>query len=111
MVDGLSCFAQMRAQINRRSLMLTQGQFGNVQAWYRPGTTDENALIEVLVKRAYRRPSIGFDVRAGEHWLDLGANIGAFALYCKARGASAACYEPLADNFAILLKNAEPFPC
>ena len=85
--------------------------FGAMQAHYRPGTTDVNALKEVLVKCAYRQPTVGFDVEAGEHWLDLGANIGAFALYCQSKGATATCYEPLPANFALLQKNVPQFEC
>jgi len=93
--------------------MLKQGRFGKdkIKAWYRPGTTDENALIEVLDKRAYRRASAKFDVEAGEHWLDLGANIGAFALYCKSKGAKVISIEPMQDCFDILIKNTEPKRC
>ena len=32
--------------------------FADMQAWHRPGTTDQNALKEVLVKRAYRQPTV-----------------------------------------------------
>ena len=85
--------------------------FADMQAWHRPGTTDQNALKEVLVKRAYRQPTVGFDVEAGEHWADLGANIGAFALYCQSKGATAECYEPLPSNFALLRKNVPQFAC
>jgi len=94
-------------------MQLKQGQFGKakIKAWYRPGTSDENALIEVLEKRCYRRASANFDVEAGEHWLDLGANIGAFALYCKAKGATAECYEPMLDCFSILKKIVRTFRC
>jgi FkbM family methyltransferase len=90
---------------------LKQGTFGKdkVKAWYRPGTSDENALIEVISKKAYRRGSVGFDVEPGEHWLDLGANVGAFALYAKSKGAKATCYEPMPDCFAILQKNVPEF--
>ncbi len=90
---------------------LKRGTFGKdkVKAWYRPGTSDENALIEVIGKKAYRRGSVGFDVAAGEHWLDFGANIGAFALYCKSKGAIATCFEPMPDCFEILKKNVPEF--
>ncbi len=80
-------------------------------AHYRPGTTDEAVLREVLENRSYRRASMGFDVKAGERWLDLGANIGAFALYCRTRGATAECYEPDPGNFKVLRLNAPGFNC
>lgn len=88
-------------------MQLKQGKFGKakIAAWYRPGTTDVNALIEVLDKRAYRRASVGFDVERGEHWLDLGANIGAFALYCKSKGATCVSYEPDPECYKVLTKN------
>lgn len=85
--------------------MLNNRDIGGIKAYYRPDTSDERALIEVIEKTTYRRKGIGFDVEAGEHWLDLGANIGAFALYCKLRGATAECYEPQPDCFSILKKN------
>jgi FkbM family methyltransferase len=54
---------------------------------------------------------MNFDVEKGETWLDLGANIGAFALYAFTRGASmVTCYEPDADNFALLLENLRQTP-
>jgi len=91
---------------------LKQGTFGKdkVKAYYRPGTSDENALIEVINKKAYRRASIGFDVMPGERWLCMGSNIGAFALYAKSKGAkSVTCYEPMTDCFEILKKNVPEF--
>ncbi|MGC3997490.1 MAG: FkbM family methyltransferase [Anaeromyxobacter sp.] len=51
----------------------------------------------------------GFTIDRGEHWLDLGANIGAFALHCQLRGATADCYEPDPDCFTLLAKNAAGF--
>jgi FkbM family methyltransferase len=78
---------------------------------FRKGTSDERVLTEVLEKRCYRRASVSFDVEAGEHWLDAGANIGAFALYCKARGAEPECYEPDPECFALLKRNVPEFRC
>jgi len=80
-----------------------------ITARYRPGTSDERVLREVVIKATYRRPTLGFDVRPGEVWLDLGANIGAFALYCKTNRASAVCYEPDPDCFALLAMNVPDF--
>lgn len=88
--------------------------FEGLKVHYRPGikndpSSDEQALEEVLVRRAYRRTRSGFDVEQGERWLDLGANIGAFALYCRLRGAQAVCYEPEPGCFGLLQKNAKGF--
>jgi len=70
---------------------------------YRAGTSDERVLREVLFKSPYRRKRLNFDVEAGETWLDLGANIGAFALYCRMR--EAAGYEPDPGCFKLLEQN------
>lgn len=80
-----------------------------IQAYYRPRTSDINVLDEVITKAIYRRAGIGFDVLPGERWLDLGAHIGAFALYCRLKGATAECYEPDRENFEILRINAPDF--
>jgi FkbM family methyltransferase len=80
-----------------------------ITAYFRPGTSDAFVLDEVIEARIYRRKRINFDVEKGEHWLDLGANIGAFAIYCKLRGAKATCYEPDPACFHILQLNAPSF--
>lgn len=78
-----------------------------VVVYYRPGTNDEAVIKEVLEGRCYRRPSVRFDVRRGERWLDLGAHIGSFGLYALARGASVVCYEPEPDTYRMLSLNME----
>lgn len=85
--------------------------FGNIPARYRDGTTDEKVLREVVDRAGYKRQSMGFDVESGEHWLDLGSNIGAFAIYCKIKGATADCFEPDKECFQLLKRNAEGFDC
>jgi len=76
-----------------------------IEMEYRPGTTDENALKEVTERRCYRRKTADFDVERGEHWLDLGANIGSFAAYVFLNGGTASCYEPDSENFEMLKRN------
>src|ERR1700692_1595491 len=82
-----------------------------VTVYYRKGrgepSSDEQAIAEVLVRRCYRRARLGFDVEPGESWLDLGANIGAFAAYCRLQGAVVTCYEPDPENFEILKLNVD----
>lgn len=75
-------------------------------AYYRADTSDERVLTEVVKNRIYRRVRLNFDVEGNETWLDLGANIGAFALYCQSRHARAVCYEPDPKCFEILKMNA-----
>jgi FkbM family methyltransferase len=80
-----------------------------ITAYFRPNTSDICVLTEVIEQRIYRRARIDFDVKKGERWLDLGANIGAFAVYCRIKGATAVCYEPDSDCFEILKLNAPRF--
>ena len=89
-------------------MKLVKSEFGEVSAWHREGG-DAAILKEVIVNACYRRKSVGFDVMSGETWLDLGANIGAFALYCKSKGAQATCFEPDLDCFDILKRNVPKF--
>lgn len=74
--------------------------------YYREGTTDEKVIKEIFSDRAYRKPSIGFEIGAGDVWLDLGAHIGCFARYALVEGAETVyCYEPEPSNFELLQKN------
>lgn len=73
----------------------------------RPDSSDTDVIKEVIERRCYRKPSIGLTVEEGEHWLDLGANIGTFAALCYLSGATATCYEPEPTCFGILKKNAK----
>lgn len=73
---------------------------------YREGTSDERVIKEVLDTKCYRRKQDGFDVKPGERWLDLGANIGAFAAYALCLGARhVECWEPDPDCFELLKKS------
>lgn len=85
--------------------------YGQIPVTYRPNSSDERVLAEVIDRRDYHKPRAKFDVEPGEHWLDLGANIGAFAVYCKLRGATCECYEPEPGNFTLLKRNADGFAC
>lgn len=69
----------------------------------RPYSSDEKAIQEVVVEGCYRRKY--FNVEAGERWLDLGANIGAFSCYALSRGASVWAYEPEPTNAQLLDNN------
>lgn len=84
---------------------------GGAKIWVRPGTSDERCALENLEQQVYRRKTLGFEVLPGETWLDLGANIGAFAVYCRQQGATAVCYEPEPGCFRILERNAGRFKC
>jgi FkbM family methyltransferase len=47
----------------------------------------------------------GFLPQAGDQIVDIGANIGVFALWAARKGASVTCYEPGPDTFPCLVRN------
>lgn len=78
---------------------------------HREGTTDEKVIEEIFEKKAYRKPSIGFDVEPLDVWLDLGAQIGCFSVWAADRGAKHIyAYEPEPSNFALLKVNTKELP-
>jgi FkbM family methyltransferase len=77
----------------------------DLEVYIRPETTDIKVIDEVLKTTVYEKPKLGFRVEPGDHWLDLGGNIGTFALFALARGATVVTCEPEADNLKMLEKN------
>lgn len=74
----------------------------------RHGTQDQQVFDEVIVGNQYRLP----DKLPSDHLIiDIGANIGAFAVACLLRGAgTVVCFEPSVENFAQLSKNLAAWP-
>jgi FkbM family methyltransferase len=67
---------------------------------------DARVIDEIVLQKAYERPRLGFGLRSGECWLDLGANIGAFSVWAsRKRGAHVIAVEPIAENIALLKQN------
>lgn len=67
---------------------------------------DARVVDEIVLHKAYERPRLGFGLRSGECWLDLGANIGAFSVWAsRKRGAHVIAVEPIAENVALLKQN------
>jgi FkbM family methyltransferase len=52
----------------------------------------------------------GLVPQKGEHVIDIGANIGVFALWASKKGASVTCYEPGPETFECLVLNAAGRP-
>lgn len=69
----------------------------------RPGTSDEQAIKEVVTGKGYQRKY--FPIEQGERWLDLGANIGAFSCFAAQKGAVVTAYEPEPENAALTRLN------
>jgi FkbM family methyltransferase len=62
--------------------------------YYRPSTSDIKTIMEVVERCVYEKKY--FQIQKGEHWIDLGGNIGAFTLLALSKGATVDVYE--ADN-------------
>jgi FkbM family methyltransferase len=62
--------------------------------YYRPNTSDIKTIMEVIERGVYEKKY--FQIERGEHWIDLGGNIGAFTLLALSKGATVDVYE--ADN-------------
>ena len=84
-----------------------EGRAGKGEIYIRPDTTDMNIVKEVIINETYKKTRFGFQIEEGERWLDLGAHIGAFAIYCSLKGVSSVtCYEPMKSNYDMLVRNA-----
>lgn len=64
---------------------------------------DMNIATEIFIRKTYGRK--GWLPEPGDVWLDLGANIGIFALWAHIHGAACVCYEPEDSCFQLLSKN------
>lgn len=88
---------------------LDQIEVAGLKFWIRPDTSDIKAIRECVGtngrSRTYDRYKHG--PAAGEHWLDLGANIGAFTVLAASRGAVVDAYEPDPVSFAIAAMNVK----
>ena len=62
-----------------------------------------NTAVEVAAGE-YATP--GFDISPGDSVVDVGANVGAFAVLAASRGARVTAYEPHPETFAYLEHNA-----
>jgi len=78
---------------------------------FRNGTSDIQAIEEVVAKNSYERkrvsghPNLKFEIESGESWVDIGGNIGAFALLAASKGARVLSFEPDPENYALLCYN------
>lgn len=69
----------------------------------REGTSDEKTFQEVIVRNVYEKRY--FKIKKGEKWIDLGGNVGAFALKAISKGAIVDVYEPDPFNCKMIEKN------
>ena len=82
---------------------LKQKRHNNIKFIFRDGTSDIKTFDEVIVKDAYQKRD--FRIQQGEHWLDLGGNVGAFSLLAISKGATLDVYEPDPFSCKMIEKN------
>lgn len=75
----------------------------NLKFLVRPESSDEKTFKEVIQKHSYEKTY--FEILSGEHWLDLGGNVGAFAVKACAAGARVTVFEPDPFNCQMIKKN------
>jgi FkbM family methyltransferase len=74
----------------------------------RHGTQDKEVYEDVLLKNQYRLPE---QIDKDSLVIDIGANIGAFAVACLLRGAgTVVCFEPCEKNYLQLSLNVRGWP-
>lgn len=99
----------MRREIVPANSPTEEVQIGRHRLAIRPATTDRDICDAVLRKREYDRyldPPTREDV-----WLDVGANLGAFALSVAPCVRWIYCAEPDPENFNLLLRNLHANEC
>jgi len=73
--------------------------------YYRPNTSDIKTIMEVVDRDVYQKKY--FKREAGEHWIDLGGNIGAFTLLALSKGATVDVYEADNEHCELIKMNLE----
>tara|TARA_R100001594_G_scaffold127883_1_gene165895 strand:- start:493 stop:1173 length:681 start_codon:yes stop_codon:yes gene_type:complete len=84
-------------------MIIKQKTHKGIKFLFREGTSDEKTFDEVIVRNVYEKKY--FTINRGEHWLDLGGNVGAFALLALSKGATVDIYEPDPFNCKMIEKN------
>lgn len=74
--------------------------------------SDAAVVDEVVRRRAYERPRLGFVIREGDRVLDCGAHVGAFSVWAeKKRGALCLGVEASSASFALASENLRANGC
>lgn len=91
---------------------LHQYKYNSHPVFYRPGTSDYGLIYEILVLKGKKAEYYVPTEIAPTAILDIGANIGVTSVWLTKKFPAAKIYafEPLPENFNILLKNTSPYP-
>lgn len=78
-------------------------EYEGIKFYARKGTSDKKTFDEVIINNVYETKE--FKILTGEHWIDLGGNVGAFTLQAISKGATVDVYEPDPFNCKMIEKN------
>jgi len=84
-------------------MIIKQKTHKGIKFLVREGTSDEKTFNEVIVNNTYQKKD--FKIKKGEHWVDLGGNVGAFAVLALSKGATVDIYEPDPFSCKMIEKN------
>ena len=84
-------------------MIIKQKTHKGIKFLVREGTSDEKTFNEVIVNNTYQKKD--FKIKKGEHWIDLGGNVGAFAVLALSKGATVDIYEPDPFSCKMIEKN------
>lgn len=82
---------------------MRQTEHNGIKFFYRDDTSDLKTFEEVVVRDVYQKK--GNKIQNGEHWMDCGGNVGAFAVLACSKGAKVTVYEPDPFNCKMIEKN------
>lgn len=84
-------------------MILKKTEVNGIGYYYREGFSDQKTFLEVIGSDTYQKK--GMEIKAGEHWMDCGGNVGAFTLLACSKGAQVTVYEPDPFNCEMIEKN------
>ena len=84
-------------------MIIKQKTHKGIKFLVREGTSDEKTFNEVIVNNTYQKKD--FKIKKGEHWIDLGGNVGSFAVLALSKGATVDIYEPDPFSCKMIEKN------
>ncbi len=84
-------------------MIIDKLKYKDIEFLSRQGYSDEKAFNEVIKGNTYESNEL--KIEKGDHWIDLGGNVGAFTILAISKGATVDVYEPDPYNCRMIEKN------
>ncbi len=99
-------FRALRDRLNLIKAPLVEHPLRNgLTFWCRPGSSDLMSVWDIFSRQKHSDYLRGHALPPAAVVVDIGANIGTFAILCAAQDVNVYAYEPIADTFNILKAN------